>query len=159
MPEGHTIHALADRLNRAFAGTTVHASSPQGRFAAGAAQLDGTQFITAQAWGKHLLVEFAAERWLHVHLGLIGTFAVLPLTAEQRAAAPEDLPVTGTVRLRLVGSGHVADLRGPMTCALRTSEEVETLLAALGPDPLRAGEALPAGIAADTPATAWERVQ
>src|SRR5699024_10135770 len=108
MPEGHTIHALAERLNRAFAGHAIHASSPQGRFAGGAIELDGTEFLAAQAWGKHLLVEFAAERWLHVHLGLIGNFAVVPLPAQERGESPEQIPVTGTVRLRLVGPEHVA---------------------------------------------------
>ena len=43
MPEGHTIHALADRLERAFRGHEVEASSPQGRFAADAERLtDGS---------------------------------------------------------------------------------------------------------------------
>ena len=36
VPEGHTIHALADRLERAFGGHEVEATSPQGRFAADA---------------------------------------------------------------------------------------------------------------------------
>lgn len=143
MPEGHTIHALAERLNRAFAGHAIHASSPQGRFAGGAGELDGTEFLAAQAWGKHLLVEFAAERWLHVHLGLIGNFAVVPLPAQERGESPEQIPVTGTVRLRLVGPEHVADLRGPMTCALHTPEEIAAVVGKLGPDPLRSPALLP----------------
>src|SRR5699024_7849541 len=143
MPEGHTIHALAERLNRAFAGHAIHASSPQGRFAGGAGELDGTEFLAAHAWGKHLLIEFAAERWLHVHLGLIGNFAVVPLPAEERGESPEQIPVTGTVRLRLVGPEHVADLRGPMTCALCTPEEIAAVVGKLGPDPLRSPGLLP----------------
>ena len=41
VPEGHTIHRLAARHRELFAGQQVQVSSPQGRFAAGAAQLSG----------------------------------------------------------------------------------------------------------------------
>ncbi|WP_308016371.1 Fpg/Nei family DNA glycosylase [Cellulosimicrobium marinum] len=61
-------------------------SSPQGRFASGAAVLDGHVLVASEAWGKQLFLGFAppgaaptapAERWLRVHLGLYGawTFA------------------------------------------------------------------------------------
>lgn len=146
MPEGHTIHALAGRLNRAYAGKPVRASSPQGRFADSAAQLDGEVLIGAQAAGKHLLVEVDGDRWLHVHLGLIGIFAVTPLADGIR---PEDVPVQGEVRLRLASDTHVADLRGPMVCALITAQEAHSVLDRLGPDPLRAD--------AD-PDEAWARI-
>jgi endonuclease-8 len=76
MPEGHTTHALAGRLNRAFAGSPVAVSSPQGKFDDGAVLLDGLSLVDASAWGKHLFVEFEGERWLNVHLGLIGKFSV-----------------------------------------------------------------------------------
>lgn len=128
MPEGHTIHALADRLVRAFAGRPVRASSPQGRFAADAALLDGHTLEDATAAGKHLFVDID-DRILHVHLGLIGTFPVLPYTDQP----PE--PV-GAIRLRLTGEHHHADLRGPMVCALIDSHSRDTIRAALGPDPL-----------------------
>nr|WP_246256310.1 zinc finger domain-containing protein [Isoptericola halotolerans] len=67
-----------------FSGERVRVSSPQGRFAAGAAVLDGAMLVTAEAWGKQLFVGFTAgdplgseSRWLRVHLGLYGawTFA------------------------------------------------------------------------------------
>ena len=78
MPEGHTIHALADRLTQAFRGHPVAASSPQGRFAADAERLHGRVLERAHAWGKHLFVEIG-DATLHVHLGLIGSFPVKPL--------------------------------------------------------------------------------
>jgi endonuclease-8 len=142
MPEGHTLHALAGRLDRAFAGSPVAATSPQGRFAAGASRLDGTVLVGSSAWGKHLFVEFDGEVWLHVHLGLIGTFPVVPLPAELVGMPAAHLPVTGQVRLRLAGDGHVADLRGPNLCAVITPAEVHAVEARLGPDPLR-GDADP----------------
>lgn len=133
MPEGHTLHRLAGAMNRAFAGSTPEVSSPQGRFAPGAALLDDTRFEHAEAWGKHLFAEFAGDRWLNVHLGLIGTFTVLRRNPDEMA----DPEVTGQVRLRLLNEEWVADLRGPMVCAVRTGEEVAATIHRLGPDPLR----------------------
>ena len=76
MPEGHTLHRLARDLTAAFAGSPVRVSSPQGRFADSAALLDGEVLLGAEAWGKQLFVEFPGERFVHVHLGLIGKFDV-----------------------------------------------------------------------------------
>ncbi len=75
MPEGHTIHRLAGVFARCFVGHGVAASSPQGRFAAGAAVLDGLRMARAEAHGKHLFLGFEggeAPVWLRVHLGLYG---------------------------------------------------------------------------------------
>lgn len=84
MPEGHTIHRLAKSLNILFGDRQLQASSPQGRFAQGAARLDGQVFISSYAHGKHLLAAFApaadvaldspAITWLHTHLGLYGAW-------------------------------------------------------------------------------------
>src|SRR4051812_24854634 len=74
MPEGHTLHRLATALTDAFAGGPVRISSPQGRFAAEAAQLDGATLLTAESAGKHLFLDFDADRVVHIHLGLIGGF-------------------------------------------------------------------------------------
>jgi endonuclease VIII len=68
MPEGHLYHRLARDLNE-FTGRELAAHSPQGRFAEGAAQIDGTRLEVADAYGKHLLVCFAGGRTVHVHLG------------------------------------------------------------------------------------------
>ncbi|MCK9795728.1 Fpg/Nei family DNA glycosylase [Isoptericola sp. 4D.3] len=83
MPEGHTVHRLARALDALFGGQVLAVSSPQGRFAGGAALLDGHRMVTAEAWGKQLFCAFAPGgshddvRWLRVHLGLYGawTFA------------------------------------------------------------------------------------
>ena len=134
MPEGHTLRKLADDLTAAFAGRTVRASSPQGRFAADAGQLDGARLLGADSAGKHLFVELEGERFVHVHLGLIGTFAVHTGVAQ----VPE--PV-GQVRLRLVagepGALSYADLRGAIVCDLIGAARRAEVLARLGPDPLR----------------------
>jgi endonuclease VIII len=137
MPEGHTLHRLARDLGEVFDGRVVTASSPQGRFADGAAQLDGTRFLDASAHGKHLFVVFGRRRarlTLHVHLGLYGRCDIAPLTRGQVPDAP-----VGQVRLRLVATGAAADLRGPTRCELLGPEQHEALLARLGPDPLQRG--------------------
>lgn len=142
MPEGHTLHRIARDLHAAFADRVVSVSSPQGRFASGAALLDGHEVVEARAHGKHLFVEFADERVLHVHLGLIGTFTI------DAVAYVGERPVTGQVRCRIAAERHVADLRGPIVCAVITPEEEAAVHAKLGPDPLR-----------DTDGgRAWERI-
>ena len=141
MPEGHTTHALAGRLDRAFAGLPVAVSSPQGKFEDGAALLDGLTLVDASAWGKHLFVEFERERWLNVHLGLIGKFSVMPHHLDPVPKRPGiaigRVPVQGQVRLRLLNDTCVADLRAPTVCAVVTPEKVDQIQARLGPDPLR----------------------
>ena len=61
MPEGHVIHRLAAELDHAFAGRVVKVSSPQGRFAEASGLLDGTVFRTAEAFGKHLILDFSPQ--------------------------------------------------------------------------------------------------
>jgi formamidopyrimidine-DNA glycosylase len=128
MPEGHTIHRLAGEHRRMFGGAPVHAQSPQGRFAAGALRIDGQLLLSAEAHGKHLLLEFGDDRWLHVHLGIYGAFTFGP----PPAPAP-----TGAVRLRLSGPGGYADLRGPAACELMEPGDKKALHDRLGADPLR----------------------
>lgn len=143
MPEGHTIHALAHRLERAFGGHVVEASSPQGRFADGARRLDGEVVYAADAVGKHLFVAMGDET-LHVHLGLIGSFIVTPLGGLEPPVA------RGAVRLRLLSSAYVADLRGPITCELVDAARREEIEGKLGPDPLDP---------TSDPERAWSRIQ
>lgn len=59
MPEGQAIHRLATLITASFAGEPVKASSPQGRFSAGAAKINGLYAGTAQAHGKHFFMPFS----------------------------------------------------------------------------------------------------
>src|SRR3712207_3784631 len=145
MPEGHTLRRLADDLTGAFGRRVVRVSSPQGRFAAEAELLDGSEFLGADSAGKHLFLDFEDERVVHIHLGLYGKFLI------HRREAP---PPVGQVRLRLVARDPdrdpaYADLRGATQCALVTEDHRADVLDRLGPDPLRPG--------AD-PAPAWRRI-
>jgi endonuclease VIII len=71
MPKGHLYHRLARDLNE-FTGCELAACSPQGRFAEGAAQINGARLEVVEAYGKHLLVRFAGDRTVHAHLGMRG---------------------------------------------------------------------------------------
>lgn len=127
MPEGHTIHRLADDHNRDFAGQTLSASSPQGRFAAGAKTLSGRPLANVDAYGKHLLYDWGGKT-LHIHLGLYGKF--------RSHVCPPPEP-RGEVRLRVIGDDKAFDLNGPTACELLTISDVTKLLNRLGVDPLR----------------------
>lgn len=140
MPEGHTTHRLAAVHQRCYGGSPVAVSSPQGRFAAAAARLDGRVLRRADAHGKHLFHFYDPDSVVHVHLGLYGSFTEATLPVQ---------PPRGQVRMRLVGSTHWTDLRGPAACELLTEAEIEAIRARLGPDPLRSD--------AD-PDRAWKRI-
>jgi len=54
MPEGHTIHRIARDHGRLVAGRRLGVTSPQGRFDADAARIDGATLERIEAYGKHL---------------------------------------------------------------------------------------------------------
>lgn len=74
MPEGHSVHRIARQFERNFVGRPVAVSSPQGRFADGAARIDGRTMTRAMAVGKQMFLEFEDDLWLRVHLGLYGAW-------------------------------------------------------------------------------------
>ena len=74
MPEGHSVHRIARQFDRHFVGERVAASSPQGRFADGAALIDGRTMTDAKAVGKQLFLEFDEALYLRVHLGIYGAW-------------------------------------------------------------------------------------
>ena len=160
MPEGHKVHHLAGEHRAAFAGNVLNVSSPQGRFAAGAAAVDGRALLDVHAFGKHLFYEFAADdasppgyaegadespRFVHIHLGRYGKVTHFP--------PPPPDPV-GAVRVRMTrADGGTAelpetpglknpgpvtgfDLRGPTACETIPAADVRRILDRLGPDPL-----------------------
>jgi formamidopyrimidine-DNA glycosylase len=122
------VHRQARELRRRFGRSTVSAVSPQGRFEAGAALLDGRLVRTVEAHGKHLFAQADNRVWLHVHLGLAGVWTF---------GDGEPPPPRGAVRLRLSGDGGWADLRGPVICEVITGPERRAIHARLGADPLR----------------------
>lgn len=96
--------------------------------------------VTSEAVGKHLFLCFE-RAVVHIHLGLFGRFRRFPLPA------PEP---KGALRLRLVGSTHAWDLRGPTCCEIIDEDARAALLARLGADPLAAKP---------DPQAAWARIR
>ncbi|MDO5644225.1 MAG: zinc finger domain-containing protein [Dermabacter sp.] len=158
MPEGHTIHRLAEAMGEAFGRSRVRLGSPQGRFEAEAAEVDGWVLTEPEAVGKHLFLPFApapdaeASRFIHIHLGLYGSWtfagdptflAVKAIGAPRRSAEADGGEWAATipgpnVRLRMEGQHGLADLTGPNQCRLIDAAERDEVIARLGPDPLRA---------------------
>jgi endonuclease-8 len=128
MPEGNTIHWLARRHNRDYAGKRVRVSSPQGRFEKEANRLDRRVFLEAEAYGKHLFHHWRHGLIVHVHLGMAGWF--YRHTGDPPAPRP-------SVRMRLSAPGVTTDLIGPPACEIVTEAKRDEILARLGPDPLR----------------------
>jgi formamidopyrimidine-DNA glycosylase len=131
MPEGHVIHRYARSHRDALGGQHVKASSPQGRFAAGAALIDGRRLESVDAHGKHLFYRWEGGETLHVHLGLFGRFRI------HRSNPP---PPTDATRLALSTDEVVLYLSGPTVCELIDPETEDTLRTRLGPDPLLSGK-------------------
>ncbi|MBB4735090.1 endonuclease-8/formamidopyrimidine-DNA glycosylase [Micrococcus cohnii] len=161
MPEGHSIHRLARQFQDVFVGAPVRASSPQGRFADGAALLDGHMPTRAWAHGKHFFLDFDHGLTLNVHLGMYGAWtfggdetfsAASSIGAPRRIgetedhtgpASPEAPAPRPTVRLRLEAEHGWADLIGATTCRVLTPDEVGQVTAKLGPDPLNDDDPAP----------------
>jgi endonuclease VIII len=140
LPEGHTIHRAARDQRKVLAQQTLRVSSPQGRFDAGAAALDGRVCTSIEAYGKHLIYRFQDDRSLHIHLGLFGRFRV------SKYPVPEP---RGALRVRMISETHVVDINGPNTCEIVDDAELARLVSRIGPDVLRAD--------AD-PDVAWARI-
>jgi len=125
VPEGHTLHRLARDLAE-LVGSEVSATSPQGRFPA--EKVDGLRPTGVDAYGKHLLVDFADGVSVHVHLGMRGKWLRF---------APVTGPGLPQVRLRLSSPAVAWDLIAPSTCELLDAAGRAKLVGGLGPDPLR----------------------
>lgn len=119
----------------------VRAWSPQGRFAVGAAALDGSTCTGIDVQGKHLFYRFGAagdapdDHILHVHLGLFGRF---------RAYSDDAWTPTAGTRLVLATDAAQLHLAGPTACELIDPATRTDLLTRLGPDPLHDDDPAPA---------------
>lgn len=140
MPEGNVIHFQARKISRSFRRSVVAVDSPQGRFADGAALIDGTVLTQVEAYGKHLFLGFGPEQWVHVHLGLFGKWRF------GKGPAPDP---RGLIRMRMQNETAFAELRGPTACEVLDRKSMEAVVNRIGPDPIRADS---------DPERAWRRV-
>ncbi|GKY92738.1 hypothetical protein MPSEU_000243800 [Mayamaea pseudoterrestris] len=135
MVEGHSVHRVAKMHRDRLVGKRFYATSPNGRFTAGATAIDQKVFSRIEAVGKNLFAFFGDDDdpvVVHVHFGMAGVWAVYDSEEE---AAPEP---RSTNRLRLVSldSKVTADLSA-MTVQHGGMELYESKRAKLGQDPLR----------------------
>jgi endonuclease VIII len=134
VPEGDTIHRVAERLNAALAGREIElaeAPNPRSPLHNRAAELEGRRLKRSEALGKHLLAHFSGDLVVHSHLGMNGRWQIstdgrLPYGRPwlRLAAGPGVAALTGGKLLRLVSESRVRN---------------DPALMQLGPDPLRAG--------------------
>ncbi len=127
VPEGPQVARYA-RLQRAIlGGKRVRIDSPDGRSADVATLLDRKTLGDVEAVGKHLLYDFGAGRYLHIHLGRFGGFDDGPMPL------PE---VRGVLRFRMYTSAHWVELRGAIAIDVYDASMRERLEARIGPNPL-----------------------
>ncbi len=146
MPEGHSVHRIARQFSLHFVGHRVAASSPQGRFAEGAKQLDGHTMIGSKAVGKQMFLEFDNHLWLRVHLGLYGAWDFAgDITADATTASAGgrmgQTNQRGTITNQDAAEDSNASIGAPRKTRLRMSEQ-ETLrpveASAFPPEPIGA---------------------
>jgi endonuclease-8 len=127
MPEGHSVHRIARQFALHFVDKKIAVSSPQGRFAVGAAQIDGHVMIGARAVGKQMFLEFDNELTLRVHLGLYGAWDFAgDFTADATVASAGgrmgQTNQRGTV-LDSRGEDSLLSIGAPRVARLRMSEQ------------------------------------
>jgi endonuclease-8 len=130
MPEGHSIHRVANTFRNDYLESKVKVFSPQGRFESDAKLISGRKLTESTAIGKQLFLGFDNELTLRIHLGIYGkwNFYKVPISK-----APE---VWGAVRARFGVANFSSDLRGPTVCEVIDQDAVNLVRKRLGPDPL-----------------------
>ena len=143
MPEGHSVHRIARQFGLHFVGKRVAASSPQGRFAAGAAQLDGHEMVDAKAVGKQMFLEFDHELWLRVHLGMYGAWDFSgDITADATMSSANGRMGQTNQRGTVVGAfeDSLSSIGAPRRARLRMAEQekVGASIESFPPEPVGA---------------------
>jgi endonuclease VIII len=136
LAEGDTIHRTARALQKALGDKTIagvrvpNPRSPLRRQGRLVERLSGATMTRAEARGKHLLLHFGGDLVLHSHLGMRGSWRVLPATEN----ALRDRRAWVVLVARDVAA---IELEGPRL-TLRTEAEVrgDPRLRRLGPDVL-----------------------
>lgn len=117
MPEGDTVHRIAQRMGKDLVGRNLTALSVQGVGAV--PELEGDSVVRVEARGKHLLVHFESGWSLRVHLGMKGRWRRTPASSARgrhtalRAsvritAGPVDWTCAGAYQAELIRTGHLS---------------------------------------------------
>jgi len=121
MPEGDTIHLLANKLTRAVVGKEVIAFSARTIPDDVARSLVGVKIQSATARGKNLLIGFEDGRVLHVHLRMLGRVRIVtkpPRIRPQLSIAVDGVFVIGWKLPVLRLSSKEAAARAPEIASL-----------------------------------------
>jgi endonuclease-8 len=127
MPEGHSVHRIARQFAQNFVGHRATITSPQGRFADGAARIDGHLMTDAKAVGKQMFLEFDNDLWLRVHLGMYGAWdfageiSIDPTIASSNGRMGQTNQ-RGTI-LDSAGENSIHSIGAPRRTRLRMSEQ------------------------------------
>ncbi|TAL43404.1 MAG: Fpg/Nei family DNA glycosylase [Salinibacterium sp.] len=143
MPEGHSVHRISRQFALHFVGKKVSASSPQGRFAAGAKKLDGHTITASKAVGKQLFLEFDNGLWLRVHLGMYGAWDFAgDITADATMASANGRIGQTNQRGTVVGAHEdsLSSIGAPRRTRLRMAEQekLEEPVTTFPPEPVGA---------------------
>jgi endonuclease-8 len=143
VPEGHSVHRIARQFALHFVGKRVAVSSPQGRFAAGAKDLDGHEMVQAMAVGKQMFLEFDHGLWLRVHLGIYGAWDFAgDITADATMVSANGRMGQTNQRGTVVGAfeDSLASIGAPRRTRLRMAEQekLEALAETFPPEPIGA---------------------
>lgn len=130
MPEGHSIHRVANNFRADYLDSKLRVFSPQGRFESEAKLVSGRTLVDSTAVGKQLFLAFDNELTIRIHLGIYGKWNFYQVPIKK---APE---IWGQVRARFGNQKYSADLRGPTVCEVIDQQSVAQVLKRLGPDPL-----------------------
>ena len=141
MPEGHSVHRITRQFALHFVGERVAVSSPQGRFASGAAELDGHVITDAKAVGKQMFLEFDNGLWLRVHLGMYGAWDFAgDITADATIASAGGRIGQTNQKGTVVGAHEdsLASIGAPRRTRLRMaeSERVQAPIESFPPEPI-----------------------
>lgn len=143
MPEGHSVHRIARQFEANYVGRSCRASSPQGRFAEGAALLDGRIMEECFAVGKQMFARFEGGVWLRVHLGIYGAWDFTGEVATKLGQTGEYSRVTGgKVRhegvVDALGEDSVRSIGAPRRMRMAEGEAESELTEQWPPEPVGA---------------------
>lgn len=141
MPEGHSVHRIARQFDANFVGRACAASSPQGRFAEGAARLDGRGMAECFAVGKQMFARFEGGLWLRVHLGIYGAWdfsGVVTTTLGQTGEYSRLVPRRPGEVVDLLGEDSVRSIGAPRRMRMAEAETADELEGAWPPEPVGA---------------------
>lgn len=134
MPEGHSVHRIARQFDDLFVGTRPTLTSPQGRFASGAALLSGRELLESQAVGKQMFLRFEENLWMRVHLGIYGAWDFI-----RAPQLPESSLTRANTVLDEAGEDSLSSIGAPRRTRLRIAEseqETEGHHESFPPDPV-----------------------